>query len=159
MGEGQVVAKIMWGVLGGIVAFFEPMMAFIYVCFVAVLIDSYSAYRLSVRVKKKYGKSKGKFQSNHAKRVFKTMIEIGSLILIAYLIDVTILKMDEKWVTRFISGAFCFLQMWSIMENCSSESDSKWMKPLQKIMVNKAERHFDVDLDDFKDDKKKRREK
>ena len=51
------------------------------------------------------------------------------------------------------TGVICFEQLWSILENessCRSEEEGKFYKILQKIMVDKTERHFDVNLADFK---------
>lgn len=142
----QEVYKYLAGAAVGVIAMLEPLGAFVFVCFLAVIIDCYSAFRLSVRVKKKYGKSKGKFQSKHGKKMISTFFEIAGVLLLVFVIDRTILGFEELYLTKLVSGIFCFLQLWSILENASSESDSKWMKPLQRILVNKAERHFDIEL-------------
>ena len=131
---------------GGLLLFLQPLWAYIFVCFVAIIIDCYSAWRLSVRIKSKYGKSKGKFQSNHAKRMVRTFGEIAGVLYLVFMMDNVIITMEQFYTTKFVAGIFCTLQIISILENASSESDSKWMKPLQKILINKAERHFDVDL-------------
>lgn len=42
---------------------------------------------------------------------------------------------------------------WSIFENessCRSENESRFWKILQKIMIDKTARHFDVDLDELR---------
>lgn len=144
----QEVYKYFAGAAVGVMAMLEPLGAFVFVCFLAVIFDCYSAFRLSVRVKKRYGKSSGKFQSSHAKRMISTFFEIAGVLLLVFVIDKTVLGFEEMYLTKLVSGIFCFLQLWSILENASSESNSKWMKPLQKILVNKAERHFDIELDD-----------
>jgi hypothetical protein len=54
-----------------------------------------------------------------------------------------------------VSGALVFWQVWSILENessCRSEQDAKLWKLLQRVMVDKTSRHFDVDLSELKDD-------
>lgn len=131
---------------GGLLLFLQPLWAYVFVCFVAIIIDCYSAWRLSVRIKIKFGKSTGKFQSNHAKRMVRTFGEIAGVLYLVFMMDKVIITMEQLYATKFIAGIFCTLQIISILENASSESDSKWMKPLQKILINKAERHFDVDI-------------
>lgn len=131
---------------GGLLLFMKPLWAYIFVCFVAIVIDCYSAWRLSVRVRIKQGRSKGKFQSNYAKRMVRTFGEIAGVLYLVFMMDKVIITMEQLYATKFIAGIFCTLQIISILENASSESESKWMKPLQKILINKAERHFDVDF-------------
>ena len=69
--------------------------------------------------------------------------------------------MCEHWVfihvqiplSYIITGVICFEQAWSILENessCRPETESRFWKALQKIMVDKTARHFDVNLDDLK---------
>ena len=131
---------------GGLLLFVQPLWAYIFVCFIAIIIDCYSAWRLSVRVRVKLGKSKGKFQSNHAKRMLRTFGEIAGVLYLVFMMDKVIITMEQLYTTKFVAGIFCTLQIISILENASSESNSKWMKPLQKILINKAERHFDIDI-------------
>jgi hypothetical protein len=72
------------------------------------------------------------------------------LILLAYLIDYHIIRdFSDMWAVRAIAGAFIFVEIWSMLENESSLNDAKWAKVLQKIMVSKVERHFDIDLPEF----------
>jgi hypothetical protein len=47
---------------------------------------------------------------------------------------------------EIFAGIVIFWQLYSILENESSCNDAKWAKVLQKIMIDKTERHFDVDL-------------
>ena len=88
----RVLGKYVWGVMGGVVALFEPLRPLVYVCILFVLCDCFAAYRLSVRIKKKSGKSKGKFQSRPAKKIFNTIIEMIIMLALANLLDTIILK-------------------------------------------------------------------
>ena len=54
-------------------------------------------------------------------------------------------------LTKVAAGAICFWQFWSILENESSCNGAKWAIVLQKILVDKTSRHFDINLDDLKD--------
>ena len=48
------------------------------------------------------------------------------------------------------SMAKSMVEIWSSLENESSCNGKKWAKLLQEIMVDKTERHFDIDLSKFK---------
>lgn len=151
--DTENIFKYLFGVgtAGGMMMTIQPLWAFVFICFIAIMIDCWSAYRLSVRVRRKYGKSKGKFQSNHAKKMIKTFGEIAAVLLLIFLLDKNVLSAENLWATKAVTGVFCGLQLISIAENASSESDNKWIKPLQRILVNKAERHFDIELDELKE--------
>jgi phage-related holin len=113
--------------------------------------DCVSAYRLSRRVRRKKKASTGKFRSDKGKKAFVTMAQIFYLVMMAYLIDFFILKSpNDLWTVRSVLLVFSFVEAWSILENESSLNGSKWAKLLQKVMVSKVERHYDVDLPEFK---------
>ena len=80
------------------------------------------------------------------------MITLGVMfvvmILAAY-VDMKVRQSDDQWAVRFTMGAFLFYEAWSCLENWSSENDEPIAKALQRIMVNKAERHLDVPLSDI----------
>ena len=52
-------------------------------------------------------------------------------------------------LTKVAAGAICFWQLWSILENESSCNGSKWAKILQRVLVDKTSRHFDIDLSEL----------
>lgn len=141
--------KWLFSLFGGLIALIQPTFEIFLICVFAILVDMYTAYSLSRRVRKKYpGSNNGKFRSNYASKVFNTLIKIYLLLVLAYLIDVKVLYfLDGMFLANFTAGFFCFVQIWSILENESSENDAKWAKVLQKVMVNKAERHFDIQLE------------
>lgn len=139
-------------VTGGVVGFFSPITYTVVVCLVFLLVDMYTAFMLSKRVKRKYDRGEGKFKSEYAKKVGKTFYEILIIISLAHFIDLTILiDLGGDYTVKIVAGYFLFVQGWSILENISSESDNNWSKPLQRIMTNKAARHFDVSEDEFKE--------
>ncbi len=146
-------------ILGGLLLAFETSINFFVPCFFAILLDIVSAWMLGRRVHKKYPeKADGKFKSEYKLRVMATMITVLIAIMIAHYVDVEIIKNTDIAV-RFVVGAFLFYQGWSILENWSSENDSKVAQALQRVMVNKAERHFNVDLSDiFFGEKQKKEE-
>lgn len=60
----------------------------------------------------------------------------------------------EVPLSYIVAGIICFEQAWSILENessCRGKEEGIFWKLLQKIMVDKTERHFDINLDEFKD--------
>jgi hypothetical protein len=56
---------------------------------------------------------------------------------------------DEDLAVRWVVGFFFVYQGWSILENWSSENDAKFARVIQRIVVNKAERHFDIEIKDI----------
>lgn len=70
--------------------------------------------------------------------------------------DTLVLISGNGFAVRFVVGVFLFYEVWSCLENWSSENDNKIAKALQRIMVNKIERLLDVPLSDIltPDDKK-----
>lgn len=138
---------------GGLLVLLQPTFPFILICLAAILIDCWTAYRLSHRIKTKTGKSKAKFQSRKFGKVVESIIEVLLVIVLAHLVDKKIMTMfDGLYLANYVAAVFCFKQAWSILENISSENDASWARALQKIMVNKSERHWDVDLDGKKED-------
>jgi len=147
----SLAGKAILGFFGAILAYLEPTIPFILICTLAVIYDCVTAFKLSKRVSKKYPKSSdGKFKSSYARRIFNTILKIYALVILAYLIDDYIFPFWDLYLANIVAGVFCFVQVWSILENESSENNNRWAKTLQKIMVNKAERHFDIDLGEFK---------
>lgn len=149
------VSKWIAGVIGGITAMLLDTSILLVVCTIAILMDCYTAWELSKRVKKKYPKqSDGKFRSNKGSKILTTMLKIYSLIILAYLIDHYVLTMFHGlFLANCVTGIFCFLQIWSILENESSCNDSRWASIMQRIMVDKTERHFNIDLSELKHNK------
>ena len=141
------------GVMGACVAMIRPTFPFILVCTLAVLADCYTAWSLSRRVKKRFpGANDGKFKSNYAGRVFITLIKVYSLTILVHLIDAMVFPEIALHLPQVVAGAVCFWQIWSMLENESSCNDAKWAKIAQRIMVDKTERHFDIDLHELKEE-------
>lgn len=139
---------------GALVAMLQPTVPFIIICTIAILFDCYTAWSLSRRVKKKYpGANDGKFKSRYAGRVFVTLIKVYALTILAYLVQTFILEGIPIKLANIVAAAVCFWQFWSMLENESSCNDAKWAKIAQRILVDKTERHFDIDLSELKENK------
>lgn len=136
-------------IAGGLVIAFESTINFIVPCFIAILMDVYAAWNLGRRLHKKYpDNANGKFKSSGKWRILQTMIVVFLAMIMANYIDVYVLKNTDISV-RFVVGVFLFYQIWSCLENWSSENDNKFAMLLQRFMVNKAERHLQVPLSDI----------
>lgn len=143
-----------WGfsIIGAFFAFIDPTFPFILICTFAVLGDVYTAWSLSRRVMKRYpGANDGKFKSCYAGKVFETLIKIYLLIVLSYMIETFIFEGLPIRLANITAGAICFWQVWSMLENESSCNDARWATILQGVMVDKAERHFDIDLSKLKE--------
>lgn len=137
-------------IAGGFFIAMETSVLFFLPCLIITGFDVYSAYCLGRRVHKKYPeKSDGKFKSEYKFRIMYTMIVIFLLLVLANYIDIYIIKNTDSAV-RFALAMFFVYQGVSILENWSSENDNKFAKVLQNILVDKAERHFNIDLSDLR---------
>lgn len=146
-----IIGKYIVGMIGAVCAFLEPTVPFILICTLAVLCDCYTAWALSRRVKNKYpGANDGKFKSNYAGRVFLTLLKVYALTVLAFLIENFIFEGLPVKLANIVAGAVCFWQIWSMLENESSCNEAKWAKIAQRILVDKTERHFDIDLSELK---------
>lgn len=147
------------GGVGWLIAELRPTLPLAVIAVIFIVYDAWTAYQLDKRVRVKYPertkKGKAKFTSSAFSKVLKTTIPKRLwLILLAYLVEHWVFIHFSIPLSYIVTGAICFEQAWSIMENessCRDEQESRFWKLLQKIMVDKTERHFDVDLKDLKD--------
>lgn len=150
MSHIKPIFLVFTGMLGAL----EPTIPFAGVLLFAIVLDCLSAFDLSRRLKKKHPERvTGKFRSDYALKMLKTFIQMYSVILLVQLVETYVLPMHEWNLTNYAAAICCGIQLWSILENASSENGKTWAKILQKIMVNKAERHFDINLDELKEQK------
>lgn len=140
---------------GGFLMAFETSIDFFVPCLIAVVLDVISAYFLGRRVHLKHPEySDGKFKSEYKRRIVFTMIIVWLAIILANYVDIAVRYSADKLAVRYTVAVFLFYEIWSCLENWSSENDKPLAKALQRIMVNKAERHLNVPLKDIllKDD-------
>jgi hypothetical protein len=137
-------------VSGGFLMAVETSVDFFVPCLIAVVLDVASAWFLGQRVHKKHpDKSDGKFKSEYKHRIVWTMIIVWLCIILANYVDVFVRHSPDGLAVRFAVAVFLFYEVWSCLENWSSENDAPIAKALQRIMVNKAERHLNVPLSDI----------
>ena len=119
-------------------------------CMLAVVLDVISAYFLGKRVHKKYPeRSDGKFKSEYKRRIVCTMIIVWICIILANYVDIEVRNATDGMAVRFAVAVVLFYEIWSCLENWSSENKQPIARALQRIMVNKAERHLNVPLSDI----------
>lgn len=153
--------KAIWIALGGaigwLVGVFDPAFPLIIVAILFILYDAWTAYQLDKRVKVKYPdrtkRHEAKFYSfAFGKVVRKTIPERLILILLAFLAEKYVFVHVEIPLSYIVTGVILFEQMWSALENnasCRDEREARFWRVLQKIMVDKTSRHFDVDTYDY----------
>jgi hypothetical protein len=161
----QILCKYLSGIAFGIIAVLEPTLSFAAVLMFAILLDCWSAWDLARRLRKIYPDNvSGKFQSHHAMKIIKTFLQVYTVVVLLHLVDTVLLKgFGYLNLSNIGAAVFCGIQVWSILENLSSGNGSAWAKTLQRFMVDKAKRHFQINIDgdiwgllDNKDDKDNR---
>lgn len=161
----KMIFAMIGGAVGWIVEEFQPTFPLVVVAVVFILYDAFTAYQLDKRVHIKYPektqREKAKFNSFKFGIVVRhTIPKRLALIFLAYLLEHWVFVHVNIPLSYVATGVICFEQLWSILENessCRSEEEGKFYRILQKIMIDKTERHFDVHLEDFKKKKTKRK--
>ena len=156
-GFWKSLACVIGGGIGWVVAEFKPTFPLIAVAIVFIVYDAWTAYQLDKRAHKLYpektAREKAKFTSFAFGKVIKSTIPKRLwVIVLAYLVEHWVFVHTSIPLSYIVTGVICFEQAWSILENessCREESDRRLWKLLQKIMVDKTERHFNVKLDEI----------
>lgn len=154
----KIAAMVFGGLVGWLVGEFKPTFPLIIVAIVFILYDAWTAYRLDKRVHltfpSKTQRKQAKFTSFAFGKVVKqTIPKRLSLIMLGFLAEHWVFVHVDIPLSYVVTGVICFEQFWSILENessCRPESESRFWKLLQQIMVDKTERHFDVNLERLK---------
>jgi hypothetical protein len=145
-------AKWSLSMAGGFLVMIKPTFPFILICIAFVICDCISAFRLVRRMKKAGKKVTDKVRSDKMLKALRTSVLGMAAVVLAFVIEKFILVMhSDLYLANYTALAFCFIQFWSITENESSCNGSKWAAIAQKFMVDKTERHLDVDLSILKD--------
>lgn len=139
-------------------AILEPTLPYIVICTLMILADCLTAWQLSRRARKTHPERVSpdarKFSSHRFGKMVSTLLKAWALIAMAFLMQVHITAGLPVDLTKVAAGAICFWQLWSILENESSCNGARWARLLQKIVVDKTERHFDIDLSELKSKEK-----
>ena len=138
----QIGSSIVFGLL----ASFEATIIYFNIALLVVAIDVISAYKLGRRVAKKYPeRADGKFKSEHKFRILFTLLIFFLALMAAYDVDIKVLNGGTQ-AQVFVVFAFIFYEGWSIGENWSSDNDNLLARVMQKVMVNKVDRHFNLEV-------------
>jgi hypothetical protein len=159
----KALAMTAGGVVGWGVAEFKPTFPLIIVAIVFIVYDAWTAYQLDKRAHKAYpdktAREKAKFTSFAFGKVVKTTIPKRLwVIILAYLVEHWVFVHMSIPLSYIVTGVVCFEQAWSILENessCRPESESRFWRFLQRIMIDKTSRHFDVDMSALNGESKK----
>jgi len=142
--------------IGWLVGEIRPTFPLIIVTVIFIVCDAWTAFQLDKRVKKMYpdkATRPAKFLSfKFGKVVTETIPKRLMVILLAFLVEHWVFVHVTIHLSYIATGVICFEQFWSILENeasCRDARQSRFWKILQKITIDKTERHFDVDLSDL----------
>ena len=163
MDHGLNYFKILFIAIGGYIGFLikelKPTFPLMIIVIIFILYDTWTAYQLNKRASEQYPdkvlKENAKFRSfSFAKVIRSTIPKRLIVIILAYLVEHWVFVHMDVPLSYIVAGIISFEQAWSILENessCRSEKDGMFWRLLQKIMIDKTERHFDVNLDELKD--------
>lgn len=155
----EYIGMVTGGLFGWFVGNFEPTFPLITIATIFIVYDAWTAYELDKRVHRKYPdkvkRKEAKFESDKFKDVIPTLIERYIIIILMFCV--------QKWIcvdvyvplSYIAAGVIAVEQLVSICENkasCREPNDkhARIWKWLAKVVVDKTERHFDVDLKDAK---------
>jgi hypothetical protein len=118
----------------------------IFAVFFGFLFDCFTAYTLNRRMKKK-GLSTGKFSSNKFFKMITRFVTCAAGIIFCYIIDRYVLvDIQTLHLANWLTLLVCIGTGVSILENITTESNEPLAILIQKVLVSKAERHLDVDI-------------
>lgn len=151
---------IVGGGIGWFVGEFEPAFPLVIVAIILILYDAWTAYQLDKRVHKKFPEKTHRKQAKFTSFAFGKVITVTIpkrlwLIILAYMVEHWVFIHVQIPLSYIVTGAICFEQFWSILENEAScrdnENESRFWRTLQKLLIDKTSRHFDIDRDDLKE--------
>ena len=150
------------GWIGWLVGEFKPTFPLAVVMVLFVLYDAYSAWQLDKRVKIKYPDKTKRHEANFnsfcfGKVIRKTIPERLAFIILAFVAQKYVF-IHVDWHLEYVAtGAILFEQTLSIAENMAScnDTDSRFWKLLKKVLIDKTERHLDVEFRDLYEQEKK----
>lgn len=154
------VSIIVGGGVGWFVGEFEPAFPLGIVVVILIVSDAWTAYQLDKRVHKKYPEKKRRDQARFTSFAFGKVITVTIpkrlwLILLSFMVEHWVFVHVKIPLSYIVTGAICFEQLWSILENEAScrdnDEESRFWRTLQKLLIDKTARHFDIDPDNLKE--------
>ena len=150
----KITAMVCGGLVGWMIGEFKPAFPLAVVVVVFILYVAWTAFKLDKRVRTAYPdktqRKQAKFTSFAFGKVVKQTIQKRlMLIILAFLAEHWVFIHVTIPLSYVVTGAICFEQFWSILQNessCRPESESRSWKLMQQIMVDKTEYYLDVNL-------------
>lgn len=150
------ITRIVAGLIGILWCYIEPSLNYISVCFFALVLDCYTAWRCNRRIYSRYReaikrnpkcKMDGKLRSKKMAKMVQDFSVLIMAIFLAVIIDNDLLAhMGELHLANYLAVIYCSVQFVSILENESTCNGAAWAKVVQKIVADKTERHFNIKL-------------
>ena len=156
-------ARIVAGLFGLVWCYIEPSLNYIGVCFFALVLDCYTAWRCNRRIYLTYReqikknpkcKMDGKLRSKKmAKMVQDFSVLIMAIFLATAIDDGLFGYMDKLHLANYLAATYCAVQFVSIVENESTCNGAAWARVMQKLVADKTERHFNIKLKELIEEK------
>ena len=150
----KITAMVCGGLVGWMIGEFKPAFLLTVVVVVFILYVAWTAFKLDKRVRTAYPdktqRKQAKFTSFAFGKVVKQTIQKRlMLIILAFRAEHWVFIHVTIPLSYVVTGAICFEQFGSILQNessCRPESESRFWKLMQQIMVDKTECYLDVNL-------------
>lgn len=155
------------GGVGWLIGEFEPAFPLMVVAVLLIISDAWTAYQLDKRVHRKYPDKVKRKQAYFTSFAFGKVITTTIpkrlwLIILAFIVEKYIFVHVHIPLSYVAAGAIAFEQFISMLENEAScrddEKQTRFWKMLKRVLIDKTERHFDVELDELKDKEKDKEE-
>ena len=156
------ITRFIAAAIGLIWCSIEPSLNYIAVCFFALVLDCYTAWRCNRRIYDRYRdaikkdprcKMDGKLKSKKMVKMVQDFSVLIMAIFLATFIDTVILDyMNPLHLANYLAALYCGVQFVSILENESTCNGAPWARVMQKIVADKTERHFNIKLKDLMKD-------
>ena len=124
-------------------AVIRPALPAVALCTAMIAIDTFTAWRLSCRVRRKHPEAPGQPGRIHSRRLGRALVSLGKvyvLLLVSAAIDVVLTPATS--VLQLIAGAVTAWQAVSILENESSCTEARWPSWLKRYLADKVGRHL-----------------
>ena len=152
----KITAMVCGGLVGWMIGEFKPAFPLAVVVGVFILYVAWTAFKLDKRVRTAYPdktqRMQAKFTSFAFGKVVKQTIQKRlMLIILAFLAEHWVFIHVTIPLSYVVTGAICFEQFGSILQNersCRPESESRFWKLMQQIMVDKTGK-FSIEVQKF----------
>ena len=121
----------------------RPALPAVALCTAMIAIDTFTAWRLSCRVRRKHPEAPGQPGRIHSRRLGRALVSLGKvyvLLLVSAAIDVVLTPATS--VLQLSAGAETAWQAVSILENESSCTEARWPSWLKRCLADKVGRHL-----------------